>query len=417
MGVEIRREAVAACVLCGSTPSHPDVHEVRVRVIGAEPEVQNFVIDACDACNLAWQNPMPQAGSVAEYYASSAISSGSASALGASGGKQQESRLRYRLSFFRDVSKLANPGSIFDFGAGNILALSTIRDEVFRGRPSLCAVDTSPSSLATLSDSGVECWSSLGAVPESRTFGLVLAFSVLEHVADPKSTLTELSERLEGGGELWLVVPDSRQARLSIGEFFGFEHLWHFTAESLSQMLRELGLFGIVQCLEDGSIVAIARRESLPSDQRDFSLQRDGVSLSTIFERYRERRQELRERVATRVKRFVQKAISDTTQSQSFIWGVGQHTDQLFDVYPDLANASGFIDSGVRPGEVCSYRDAPLFAPADAPWPSITCVLVSSEAYLYDIHSDCKGFARSDCEIILLYDREDLVLPPGFAPH
>jgi len=90
--------------------------------------------------------------------------------------------------------------------------------------------------VATLSDSGL--------APES--FDVVVAFHVLEHVADPVTLLAEMAGILRPNGMVYVRVPnmDSWYRRALGRNWWDFcrEHMSHFTGRSLDLALQDAGL-------------------------------------------------------------------------------------------------------------------------------------------------------------------------------
>lgn len=74
-----------------------------------------------------------------------------------------------------------------------------------------------------------------------RTFDIVTALRILEHVADPRSFLTRVKVLLKPGGWLYLEVPNVWRPRHHPTEFLGAQHLRLFTRSSLLALLGQLG--------------------------------------------------------------------------------------------------------------------------------------------------------------------------------
>ena len=72
-------------------------------------------------------------------------------------------------------------------------------------------------------------------------FDVVAAFSVLEHVRDPIKFLSRARGAAHDESKLWLEVPNSLVPTVGASEYFGFEHLLHFTEESLRLAMNRTG--------------------------------------------------------------------------------------------------------------------------------------------------------------------------------
>lgn len=407
----IDRTPVRNCLLCSNTNPVDKIYTAKVSVPEIFPPYQELVLDYCDRCELAWQNPMPTQASLKDYYTMCSVSSGAVTSLGKSGGWQQEERLHYRLAQFLKKSSLVEPKSVLDFGAGSELSLRVVSSEI-SSLIEMFAVDGAPDSRESLEAFGAACWSSLDSIPSEQEFDLILAFSVLEHVVDPVGTLIRLGRHLMDRGEIWIVVPDSTEPRLSIGEFYGFEHVWHFTPKSLCRLLERAGFEFVVSQLKDGSLVALATKLRRHTSLRRETGEESSVPLSKVFVSYRMRRDALRVHVRERVGEFIALAQRKNRGAFAVIWGVGHHTAQLLDQYPDMDIADAFIDSSAAGGSNQRHRGKPVYRPDEAPWAYIDCVFISSEASMLEILDACRQFAPAKCEVICPYEREHLTLPP-----
>jgi SAM-dependent methyltransferase len=86
---------------------------------------------------------------------------------------------------------------------------------------------------------------------DSDFFDAVSIWHVLEHVRDPRSTLSEISRVLKPNGILMIAVPNygSIQAALFGKHWFHRDlprHLYHFTRECLLERLTEFGMEAIL---------------------------------------------------------------------------------------------------------------------------------------------------------------------------
>ena len=80
-------------------------------------------------------------------------------------------------------------------------------------------------------------------------FDLITAFHVIEHLMDPRTTLTALSDLLSDEGQMVIEVPNAADALLSLYESSDFQnftywsqHLYLFNSSTLKTVLEQAGL-------------------------------------------------------------------------------------------------------------------------------------------------------------------------------
>jgi 2-polyprenyl-3-methyl-5-hydroxy-6-metoxy-1,4-benzoquinol methylase len=97
--------------------------------------------------------------------------------------------------------------------------------------------------------------------PQS-TFDLITLWDVIEHVPDPKAYIQRVAALLRTGGVFSLATPDvaSLPAKLTGKRWMGYkladEHVYYFSAKTLSQMLNEAG-FEVVNVRHVGKYVTL----------------------------------------------------------------------------------------------------------------------------------------------------------------
>lgn len=100
------------------------------------------------------------------------------------------------------------------------------------------------------SQSGLKIWHGIEALQASGSkFDLVTAFHVIEHLADPRGTLTQLASMLKKGGELIVEVPSANDALLTLYSCNAFrhftywsQHLYLFDSRTLTDLVNQAGL-------------------------------------------------------------------------------------------------------------------------------------------------------------------------------
>ena len=80
-------------------------------------------------------------------------------------------------------------------------------------------------------------------------YDIITLFHVLEHIPDPKSLLSELTELLANGGQIIIEVPNADDALLTLYQCEAFQnytywdcHLFYYTAKTLQMLFDQVGL-------------------------------------------------------------------------------------------------------------------------------------------------------------------------------
>ncbi len=93
-------------------------------------------------------------------------------------------------------------------------------------------------------------------------FDLICLFQTVEHMTDPLTELTHITQRLAPDGLLCIEVPNLNDPLLALYHnaayrkfFFHEAHLWYFSAISLRLLMRRLGLKGTMHFTQDYSFL------------------------------------------------------------------------------------------------------------------------------------------------------------------
>ena len=94
------------------------------------------------------------------------------------------------------------------------------------------------------------------------SFDLITAFHVMEHVADPVGFARTIREFLAPGGHVYIEVPNIDDALLSLYSvdayadfWYRAPHLFNFSADTLTRVMREAGFEGEVSSLQRYSVL------------------------------------------------------------------------------------------------------------------------------------------------------------------
>ena len=144
-----------------------------------------------------------------------------------------------KLNWLEQQIQGSSPEMVLEIGSGNTWFAEAFCEN-FSPRKYICVDPALPSFdqgvIQTISD----------YFPSSKTpdhcFDLIIAFNVLEHVAEPDKVLFEISERLNPSGIAILTVPDcERQLREGDINCFIHEHITYYTGSTLYAALKKCG--------------------------------------------------------------------------------------------------------------------------------------------------------------------------------
>lgn len=94
-----------------------------------------------------------------------------------------------------------------------------------------------------------------------RSFDLVAALRVLEHLANPRAFLSRVDILLKAEGLLYLEVPNVWRPRNHLSEFVGAQHLWLFSRETLILFLEQTGFESVALADYTSGLRALLKRK------------------------------------------------------------------------------------------------------------------------------------------------------------
>ncbi|MBI5849114.1 MAG: GNAT family N-acetyltransferase [Nitrospirae bacterium] len=126
-------------------------------------------------------------------------------------------------------------------GTGKLMALLAKKGFEIEG------IEISSHAAAVASSRGLSIiGSDILSIPAEKTYDIITAFNVIEHVADIRAFLKKILNLLTDDGVFIFLVPDAGSASaLSLGEkWYGYnsslEHLYYFSVESLNYLMTEI---------------------------------------------------------------------------------------------------------------------------------------------------------------------------------
>jgi SAM-dependent methyltransferase len=127
------------------------------------------------------------------------------------------------------------PSKIMDIGAG----IGLFADAVKKRGHSVVCVEPDVRQVILLQAKGFEVHKSPDTVPD-KTFDLIYALNVLEHIADDRDALAQWSAKLKPGGYILIYVPAFRILFSSMDVKVG--HFRRYRRKELSKKVLQAGL-------------------------------------------------------------------------------------------------------------------------------------------------------------------------------
>ena len=247
-------------------------------------------------------------------------------------------RLDVMRRYLNDAGRSLSDATVLDFGSNSRLDFHSVLD-------GLCS---SLSVYDVIYDDGA------GVLPKS--FDLITAYFVLEHVVDLASMMQNLRDRLTSRGTLIIEVPVTDEYNQDSSGLL-YEHQHHFSANSLQRLAERQGMrvlyCGKGLCSRDMGYVLVATVAA--NDGIDCtSITSNSGDISACLVNYKIARQH-----ANKVLEWIAAILSflvalDDAGVKIFVWGVNTHYLALFSggncdvpaiaIDSDLAKAAWVLD-------------------------------------------------------------------------
>ena len=230
IGVELEH---AACSICGSSAGTP-VIVGRDRNCGVPGR---FQVVRCDECGLLRTDPRPTRGSIGRYYPPHYVA------------YHEEVVRRVGSGWFdrrvKAMPPVAPPGRLLEIGT----SVGTFLDERKRDGWDVTGVEFDEHAAARAAErtgAPIHVGSIETVSFPPRSFDVICAWQVVEHLHDPVSSLRRCFEWLVPGGWLAIAVPDvgAPGFRVFQDSWFALEvprHLYHFSAQTCRAMFESCG--------------------------------------------------------------------------------------------------------------------------------------------------------------------------------
>lgn len=235
-------ETVLHCPICGSKTS-------TLALSAADYTVsrETFSIRACDSCGFQFTSPRPEQDSIGKYYISEDYISHVAKATSLKDRIYHQVRRRAIQGKHRLIQKYHTSGNVLDVGCGTGDFLSYLKQKGY----AVQGVEVSERARSLAEAKGIPVAEEMKHVPAEAQFKVITLWHVLEHMADPKQTLSQLYERCTADALLVIAVPDRSSWDC---EHYGAQwaawdvprHLLHFRREDMQRLLDNSG-FELIQ--------------------------------------------------------------------------------------------------------------------------------------------------------------------------
>ncbi|MCH8156431.1 MAG: class I SAM-dependent methyltransferase [Nitrospinae bacterium] len=223
------------CSFCGK--------ELAISVLKSIPKNgAAYNISECAECRIAMTHPFPSDEELTRLYSRGNYRTDTGKRFGS----LIESLIHFgRILKRRSIHDFVKPGRILDIGCGRGLFLDVMR----RGGWSVIGTELNAGTASyAVKVYGLEILD--GDVTQhqlpAESMDAININQVLEHLKNPGEVLTECRRLLRKDGLLIISVPDLRSPQFTIGKENWFLldipfHLFHFTEEGLSSLLRKNG--------------------------------------------------------------------------------------------------------------------------------------------------------------------------------
>ncbi|MCX8491038.1 MAG: class I SAM-dependent methyltransferase [Cyclobacteriaceae bacterium] len=231
-------ENVTFCPICSSTAFDDYIETSDFTTTG-----EYFKIVKCVGCQFLITSPRPTSGTISKYYQSEKY-------ISHTGGRRTIVDRIYLAARgltlnwkYKLLSDYHNQGAILDYGCGTGEFLHYLKQKNWTVH------GVEPSEIARQKAIGLldqEIASSLADVP-TNGFQVITLWHVLEHIHELNETIQLLTRLLHKNGTIFIAVPnyesaDAKQYQKHWAAYDVPRHLWHFSKETMNQLLQRNGL-------------------------------------------------------------------------------------------------------------------------------------------------------------------------------
>lgn len=232
-------EKLSECPACNSKQLHKHM-ECRDYSVSGE----KFNIDKCDNCQLLFTNPRPGAQHIGPYYEFKEYISHTNSRSSITDLLYQGVRSLSLNSKLKLINNLKTNNSLLDYGCGTGHFISKVSNNNWKAT----GIEPSDKARAIAKKiSEARIYANIDEIHQSKSFGVISLWHVLEHIHDLTSTFTLLKNKLDTQGKIILAVPnhcsfDAKHYKEAWAAYDVPRHLYHFNQKSMSTFLEKNGM-------------------------------------------------------------------------------------------------------------------------------------------------------------------------------
>lgn len=226
------------CLACG---------EEKFRLLHHLVDKGNAHILVCQACDLVQLEELPDSTQLDALYADGYFEDSGSETGYAEYAAQEEEYLATFGEDIRRIQEFRSSGSLLDVGCGYGYFLRRALDAGFDA----CGIDRSPEAIRK-AEKGAPGRVFLGTIDSvealsDRSFDVIYASHLIEHILDPRSFVMALARRLSPDGILVFVTPNIKSwlARISGARWVSFkipEHVAYYDPKTLGRLIESAGL-------------------------------------------------------------------------------------------------------------------------------------------------------------------------------
>ena len=212
-----------------------------------------------------------------------------------------------------------------------------------------------------------------------------------------------MADMLNSDGNVLIEVPDSTKPFVTIGEFFTFEHLTHFTFETLENILAKFDI-KIMACDENISIPNIRIwGQKIDGYSKTHNPVESKKKLLKSLDIYKKTKKEFEDKLKNKFKQLANKW--DEKSPIIAIYGAGIHSLFLLNIINFQNHIKYFIDSDPNK-QGTMFLKWEVHSPDLIEKLKINLIIISSKDYEDEIYKSIKDHEKKGVKIIKCYNDE-----------